>query len=121
MREQPVALREQPVVLHERPVVLHMDRHPDVTTVVLAGELDLMVVDELRETLERECERRPERLVVDLAAVEFIDSSVLHLFVSLHRRLRDDADCSFEIVGVNKSIRRVFSIAKLEAVRHLEA
>jgi anti-anti-sigma factor len=107
--------------MRKQPVVLRVDRHPDVTTVVLAGELDLAVVDELRETLERECERRPGRLVVDLAAVDFIDSSALHLFVSLHRRLRGDADSSFEIVGVNNSIRRVFSIAKLDAVRHLEA
>jgi anti-anti-sigma factor len=42
----------------------------------------------VREVLERECERRPLRLTLELADVEFLDSSAMNLFVTTHRRLR---------------------------------
>jgi anti-anti-sigma factor len=63
-------------------------REGESTLVRLAGELDMATVPLVREVLERECERRPSRLTLELADVEFLDSSAMNLFVTIHRRLR---------------------------------
>jgi anti-sigma B factor antagonist len=63
-------------------------RKGETTLVRLAGELDMATMPLVREALERECERRPRRLTLDLAAVEFLDSSAMNLLVAVHRRLR---------------------------------
>lgn len=71
----------------EGPVV-RVKRDGEGTTVQLVGELDMATVPLVREVLERECERRPLRLTLELADVEFLDSSAMNLFVTTHRRLR---------------------------------
>jgi anti-anti-sigma factor len=63
-------------------------RDGQTTLVRLAGELDMATMPLVREALERECERRPLRLTLELGAVEFLDSSALNLLVAIHRRLR---------------------------------
>ena len=63
-------------------------RAAETTLVRLGGELDMATMPLVREALERECERRPLRLTLELAAVEFLDSSAMNLLVALDRRLR---------------------------------
>ena len=57
----------------------------------------------------------PSRLVIDIAAVEFIDSAALHLFITMSGRLADGGG-SLEIVHVPERLRRIFSITKLDAL-----
>ena len=68
--------------------VVRVKRDGEGTTVQLVGELDMATVPLVREVLERECEVRPSRLTLELADVEFLDSSAMNLFVTIHRRLR---------------------------------
>ena len=97
------------------PIVVRIERDDRVTTVVLAGELDLSTVVELQHALEAECSSSPSRLVIDIAAVEFIDSATLHLFITMSNRLADGGG-SLEIVHVPERLRRIFSITKLDAL-----
>ena len=52
--------------------------------VAVAGEIDLLTADQLREALEAEVVRR-ELVVVDLTAVEFLSSSGLAALALAHR------------------------------------
>jgi anti-anti-sigma factor len=47
----------------------------------IAGELDMSNVDELEEAVEPIVKRRPDRLVVDVSALTFADSSAIALWV----------------------------------------
>jgi anti-anti-sigma factor len=68
-------------------VGLSIDGHRDQMTLVLVGELDLASVDEVDRLLRDTVPTRPQRLVIDLRAVELIDSAGLRLLLSL----RNDA------------------------------
>jgi anti-anti-sigma factor len=57
---------------------------PDHVRVALAGDCDLAVRDQLSEALLAAV-HRCDTVVVDLAAVEFLDSSGLHGLVAAHR------------------------------------
>jgi anti-sigma B factor antagonist len=55
----------------------------------LRGELDLYNSARVREGLSDACAGDPERLVVDLTQVDFIDSTALGALIEVSRRLRD--------------------------------
>jgi hypothetical protein len=56
------------------PIVTAVEEHGGAVVVRTAGELDLYNADELREALGEVAARKPERLVLDLAGISFIDS-----------------------------------------------
>jgi anti-sigma B factor antagonist len=95
-------------------IVERIERDDRVTTVVLAGELDLSTIIELQHALDAECSSSAS-LVIDIAAVEFIDSAALHLFITMSDRLRDGGG-SLEIVQVPERLRSIFSITNLDAL-----
>jgi anti-sigma B factor antagonist len=97
------------------PIIARIDRDDGATTIVLAGNLDLSTASELHHALDAECSSSPSRLVLDIAAVEFIDSAALHLFITMSSRLADGGG-SLEIVQVPERLRRIFSITKLDAL-----
>ena len=86
-----------------------------MTTIVLAGDLDLSTIFELHHALDAECSSTPSRLVIDIAAVEFIDSAALHLFITMSNQLANSGG-SLEIVQVPERLRRIFSITKLDGL-----
>lgn len=45
------------------------------TVVKLSGEADITVSGKLRDTLDAEVSRQPGRLIIDLSALRFMDSS----------------------------------------------
>jgi anti-sigma B factor antagonist len=66
-----------------------VDRDGGAVVVHLAGELDLYNAHQVREALLTCCAEEPERLVVDLAAVEFLDSTALGVLVEARSRMAD--------------------------------
>jgi anti-sigma B factor antagonist len=61
-------------------------RRDGVLVLALAGELDLYVASDLRRELDEALAARPASLVLDLGRVEFVDSTVLGLFLVASRR-----------------------------------
>lgn len=88
-------------------------REGDVTTVVLQGEIDLSNAWAVREIIEEECARHPAKLVVDLDAVEFVDSSALNLFVTTHRTLLAEG-CLLVLASPSEQVWRSFVITHLD-------
>ena len=87
---------------------------PGVGIVDVAGEIDMHTAQELGEVLEAAGEDQPQRLIVDLSAAGFIDSTGLSVLVQHAKRLLSDG-ASFEIVCSSK-LMRVFEIAGLDEV-----
>jgi anti-sigma B factor antagonist len=59
-----------------------------VPTICVSGELDMASAPELATVLESSIDRGDTDLIVDLAAVTFLDSSALTTFIRAHLRLR---------------------------------
>jgi anti-sigma B factor antagonist len=74
--------------LRDEPVT-GIERTGDAVVVHLAGELDLYNAGIVREALLGSAAESPGRLVVDLAEVEFIDSTTLGVLVETKRALQD--------------------------------
>ncbi len=68
--------------------VVEVQRQEAVAIVRPRGELDLDTVETLRATLDGI--GSGERLVLDLRGLSFMDSTGLHLLVTLHRRAQRD-------------------------------
>ena len=56
------------------------------TVVSLVGEIDVSNMESVREQLEPTIQRAPDRLVFDLGALEFMDSSGLALMLAAAQR-----------------------------------
>ncbi len=72
--------------LNEHPVS-SVDRTNGAVVVHLVGELDLYNAPQMRASLLELCSEQPERLVVDLANVDFVDSTALGVLVEARTRL----------------------------------
>jgi anti-sigma B factor antagonist len=82
--------------------------------VTLLGELDAYNAPELRSTFETVLETEPAIVVLDLAAVTFLDSTVLGAIVGLLRRVRE-ARSELRTVLPDTTARRIFEITNLVA------
>ena len=94
-------------------VIESVERSESETTVRLCGELDLSTIPTVTDVLEQECGRQPSRIVIDLAQVDFVDSSALHAFVVANKRLEESGG-SLHITGVSDVVRRTFEIVRLD-------
>jgi anti-sigma B factor antagonist len=77
------------VAADQAPVLTVCDRWDDdgAATVTVRGEIDAGTADAFYERLAGVAGRSPRRLVIDLAAVDFLDSAGLHAFVRLRKAL----------------------------------
>jgi len=85
------------------------------TKVVLAGEIDLASVPALEAALLGTLEERPVRLILDLSAVDFLDSSGVHLLERV-RAAADRAAVAFAAVGPDGPARQVFELCGREGI-----
>lgn len=101
-----------------KPAVREVKRGSDWVVVALQGELDLNNAWELREVLERECARRPTRLVLDLTEVSFLDSTTLHVLLEARKLLRDWGGVI--LAAPNPAVRRTLAVSCLDTVLAVE-
>jgi anti-anti-sigma factor len=88
---------------------------PTVTTVVLHGELDMMTVDGLRRLLADAVLGDPERVVVDLADVPFVDVLSLSTILAAADGLRERGRSLF-VAGASRAVRRVCALLNADDV-----
>jgi anti-sigma B factor antagonist len=91
-------------------------RDEDGRTVVAAtGEVDVYTAPVLDESLSVAVATGATRIVVDLAAVDFLDSTGLSVLVKALKRVRD-ADGSLDVVVTAERVAKVFRITGLDQV-----
>ncbi len=89
-------------------------RHLDKITIFdISGDIDLATSPELRKALLRELrELKMPRVVLNLGAVRYIDSSGVASLVEGLKASRD-VGSRFILFGLNKTIREVLQLSKL--------
>jgi len=86
-------------------------------TVILRGEWDLASKNVLRELTDR---LRPSQgAAIDLADVQFIDSSTINEFFWAARRLADDG-CRLRLIVGGERIARLLRITKADRLIDIE-
>lgn len=69
------------------PPVRGIEERNGSAIVRLAGELDLYNAEEVRSALAQAIESGPQRVVVDMAEVEFVDSTALGVLIEARAKL----------------------------------
>jgi anti-anti-sigma factor len=89
---------------------IEAQRRGDTAVATISGELDMNATFGLEPELERIAgEPGVRTLVVDLGAVDFIDSAGLGLLLATHDRLRSD-EIGFRLANPSASVRRLLQI-----------
>jgi anti-sigma B factor antagonist len=92
--------------------VLGVETAGKACVVRLAGELDLYNADRVRQALADACRESPERVVVDLGEVEFIDSTALGTLIEARTQL--DNRRAFLLAAPGVETRRALEISGLD-------
>lgn len=87
----------------------------DATVLTLAGEIDMRTAPLLRERLADLFVAGGRTVVVDLTAVEFLDSSALGTFVDAARNL-DGSGGALRLACPPPHVQKVFRITRLAEV-----
>src|SRR5438552_16946797 len=77
----------------------------------LEGEIDLHVAPNIAASLNMMIEKKPLRLIVDLARVSYIDSSGLAVLIEGLQHVQQYGG-KFALAGLQEHVRTVFDIAR---------
>lgn len=86
-----------------------------VRTFRVSGDVDFSVAPELKRRIVGCIEAGDRRIVVDLTATGFVDSTAIGVLVGALKRLHDQ-DGSLAVVCDNEDVRNIFSVVGLENV-----
>jgi anti-sigma B factor antagonist len=92
--------------------VLGIETSGEARVIRLGGELDLYNAHQVREALLEASKDAPERIVVDLGEVEFIDSTALGALIEARTRLNNRR--SFLLAAPGVETRRALEISGLD-------
>jgi anti-sigma B factor antagonist len=87
----------------------------DHAVLEVGGEVDVYTAPRLRERLTEMVDGGARNVVVDLARVDFLDSTGLGVLVGAHKRLRL-AGGTFSLVCAKESLLKVFRITALDQI-----
>lgn len=79
------------------------------------GELDVSTAPQLRQTITTALDEGGDRVIVDLTAVTFLDSTTLGVLIGAHNRVRESGG-ALGLVCPDDKVRRVFRITGLDKV-----
>lgn len=83
--------------------------------VSLGGEVDLYTAPELKQELHRLVGEGATRLIVDMSATTFIDSTTLGVLLSVLKRVRPEGG-AVVLVCPDRNVKRIFEITLLDRV-----
>jgi len=86
-----------------------------IHVVAVTGEIDLFTAPEFKQRMAKPIEDGIARLIVDLTATTFIDSSSLGVLIGAHRRLKQRKG-ALVVVCDNDTIVKTFKITGLDGV-----
>jgi anti-sigma B factor antagonist len=109
------SLIDQPMIQAKFPFICSAGRieslcSDDRIAISVAGEVDASATTRLNEYLHDAIDRRMSRVVLDLAAVTYMDSRALTVLIHAHRRMAE-LGCAFAIIGTAPLNIRLFNAA----------
>jgi anti-sigma B factor antagonist len=81
----------------------------------LKGEIDLHVSPSVTASLSAMIEKKPQRLVVDLSGVTYIDSAGLAALIEAMQKVEGYGG-RFLLAGLQETVRSIFEISRLDQV-----
>ncbi len=96
-------------------VDVRTERRDDAVIVAPHGDIDLTASPSLRHELKRVQAEKPQRLVVDLSQVSYMDSSGVATLVEAMQTARRDRS-RMVLCAMQDRVRSIFEIAKLDTV-----
>ena len=102
--EETAGIREDPIA--------GVERANGAVVVSLAGELDLYNANVVRDVLLECCAESPDRLIVDLSGVKFIDSTALGVLIEARTRMPNRR--GFLLAAPGLETRRALEISGLD-------
>jgi anti-sigma B factor antagonist len=84
----------------------------DVTVCNVEGEINITTSTELRKNFDALLRDKVNKVIVDLTAVSYIDSSGLATLIELFQRLKKTGG-HMRFTGMSQKIRNIFEITKL--------
>jgi len=89
---------------------------PDAPNILpLEGEIDLHVSPRISAALAAMIDQKPQRLVVDLSKVTYIDSSGLAVLIEGMQNVEAYGG-KFILAGIQENVKPIFEIARLDQV-----
>ena len=81
----------------------------------LKGEIDLHVSPSVTASLNQMIEKKPERVVIDLSDVTYIDSAGLAALIQAMQKVEAYGG-KFSLAGLQETVRSIFEISRLDQV-----
>ena len=81
----------------------------------LKGEIDLHVSPVVTASLNAMIDKKPERLVIDLSDVTYIDSAGLAALIQAMQKVEGYGG-KFLLAGLQETVRSIFEISRLDQV-----
>jgi anti-sigma B factor antagonist len=97
-----------------------MAKAPNTQTGILAleGDIDMHRSPEVKQSLDPLIAQKVPRILLDLSAVTYIDSSGLATMIETLQRIQSYGG-KFAMFGLRDSVRHVFEIARLDQIFRL--
>ncbi|MFW8635920.1 STAS domain-containing protein [Cribrihabitans pelagius] len=86
---------------------------------VNADRIDAAMAIQFKEDMRSETESGPERVILDLSEVQFIDSSGLGAIVAAMKQL--DGGRRLDLAGLTPMVEKVFRLTRMDTVFNLYA
>jgi anti-anti-sigma factor len=108
-----------PPASYASPLTIDRREEDGCVTLSVHGEIDLTSASLLQRELDDAESSAPGRIVLDLAALDFIDSSGLRVLLEAHRRA-ESSDHVLVLARVPRDVRRLLSLTGSEAILLIE-
>ncbi len=87
----------------------------DVDVISLSGSFDASEAPAAREEFRRICEKGSGKILIDLAQVQFIDSSGLSVLVSTLKNARNKGG-DLALISLTPSVRSIIELTRLHRI-----
>jgi anti-sigma B factor antagonist len=93
-----------------KPADIKSKRERGLVTVAVAGEIDLSTADQLDGAIREAEESETSRIVVDLSAMSFIDSTGLSVLLEAIKRTRMDGNRLSFVPSNHEAVTRLLAL-----------
>jgi anti-sigma B factor antagonist len=89
--------------------------HAGHALVVIAGEIDLYTAPQLQSEFTRLLQEGPGRVVIDMSAVDFCDSTGMNVLLSALKRLKERGG-TLEVAAPRPAVQKILQVTGLDSV-----
>ncbi|MFB9963775.1 STAS domain-containing protein [Sinosporangium siamense] len=89
--------------------------HADHAVMAIAGEIDLYTAPRLQSEFTRLLQEGPTRVVIDMSAVDFCDSTGMNVLLSALKRLKERGG-ALEVAAPRPAVRKILQVTGLDSV-----